>query len=105
MEHKEEKIREAFENKNWSEMRAQDSWQLFKIMGEFVHAFEKLGRIGPCVTLFGSARTKPAKTGQTTCFFVLGSGLDSSCWIRPAATDSIKHAGSPASGQCPANKS
>ncbi len=59
MEHKEEKIREAFENKNWSEMRAQDSWQLFKIMGEFVHAFEKLGRIGPCVTLFGSARTKP----------------------------------------------
>ena len=59
MEHKEEKIREAFENKNWSETRAQDSWQLFKIMGEFVNAFEKLGRIGPCVTLFGSARTKP----------------------------------------------
>ena len=59
MEHKEEKIREAFENKNWSETRAQDSWQLFKIMGEFVNAFEKLGRIGPCVTIFGSARTKP----------------------------------------------
>jgi uncharacterized protein (TIGR00730 family) len=59
MEHEEEKIREAFENKNWSETRAQDSWQLFKIMGEFVNAFEKLGRIGPCVTLFGSARTKP----------------------------------------------
>src|SRR5688572_9564015 len=59
MEHKEEKIREAFENKNWSETKAEDSWQLFKIMGEFVQAFEKLGRIGPCVTLFGSARTLP----------------------------------------------
>jgi uncharacterized protein (TIGR00730 family) len=59
MEHKEEKIREAFENKNWSETKAEDSWQLFKIMGEFVQAFEKLGRIGPCVTIFGSARTKP----------------------------------------------
>ena len=36
-----------------------DSWQIFKIMAEFVEAFEKLGKIGPCVSIFGSARTKP----------------------------------------------
>ncbi len=34
-----------------------DSWEVFKIMSEFVEGFEKLGRIGPCVTIFGSART------------------------------------------------
>jgi predicted Rossmann-fold nucleotide-binding protein len=34
-----------------------DSWEVFKIMAEFVEGFEKLGRIGPCVSIFGSART------------------------------------------------
>jgi uncharacterized protein (TIGR00730 family) len=55
----EEKIREAFEQKNWNEIKTKDSWQIFKIMAEFVEAFEKLGLIGPCVSIFGSARTKP----------------------------------------------
>ena len=31
---------------------------MFKIMAEFVEGFERLERIGPCVTIFGSARTK-----------------------------------------------
>ena len=31
----------------------------FKIMGEFVNGFEKMSLIGPCVSIFGSARTKP----------------------------------------------
>src|SRR5688572_17935686 len=55
----EEKIRQAFENKTWHEIKTKDSWQIFKIMAEFVEAFEKLGAIGPCVSIFGSARTKP----------------------------------------------
>src|ERR1700749_5148790 len=54
----EEKIRQAFENKNWQEIKVTDSWQIFKIMAEFVDGFEKLARIGPCVSIFGSARTK-----------------------------------------------
>src|SRR5690554_4605493 len=53
------KIRRAFENKTWQEIKVKDSWQLFKIMAEFVDGFEKLARIGPCVSIFGSARTKP----------------------------------------------
>jgi hypothetical protein len=54
----EDKIRKAFENKDWNEIRVQNSWQIFKIMAEFVEAFEKLAKIGPCVSIFGSARTK-----------------------------------------------
>lgn len=55
----EERIRKAFQPKDWSEVKVKDSWQIFKIMAEFVEAFEKLGKIGPCVSIFGSARTKP----------------------------------------------
>lgn len=55
----EERIRKAFQPKDWSEIKVKDSWQIFKIMAEFVDAFEKLARIGPCVSIFGSARTKP----------------------------------------------
>ncbi|MDB5120387.1 MAG: family Rossman fold protein [Sphingobacteriales bacterium] len=52
-----EQIRNAFENKDWHEIKVTDSWQIFKIMAEFVDGFEKLAKIGPCVSIFGSART------------------------------------------------
>ena len=55
----EDRIRDAFANKDWNDIKAQNSWQIFKIMSEFVEGFEKMGRIGPCVSIFGSARTKP----------------------------------------------
>lgn len=45
--------------KAWNEIRTNDSWAIFKIMGEFVKGYEKLSLIGPCVSIFGSARTKP----------------------------------------------
>ena len=43
--------------KNWNEIKTNDSWSLFKIMSEFVNGYEKLSSIGPCVSIFGSART------------------------------------------------
>jgi uncharacterized protein (TIGR00730 family) len=52
-----EKVRSALENKTWQEIKVTDSWQIFKIMSEFVQGFEKLAKIGPCVSIFGSART------------------------------------------------
>ncbi len=55
----EDKIRNAFAEKDWMDIKAQNSWQIFKIMSEFVEGFEKMSRIGPCVSIFGSARTKP----------------------------------------------
>ena len=44
-------------NKKWNETKTNDSWSIFKIMGEFVEGYEKLSAIGPCISIFGSART------------------------------------------------
>tara|TARA_R110000868_G_scaffold304437_7_gene565037 strand:+ start:7184 stop:7894 length:711 start_codon:yes stop_codon:yes gene_type:complete len=44
---------------NYREGSSSDLWSVFKIMGEFVEGYDKLFKIGPCVTIFGSARTKP----------------------------------------------
>ena len=46
------------ESENWIE-KSHDSWSVFKIMGELVEGYEKLSQLGPCVSIFGSARTKP----------------------------------------------
>jgi uncharacterized protein (TIGR00730 family) len=54
----ESKIRRAFQERDWNEIKSSDSWVIFKVMAEFVEGFEKLARIGPCVSVFGSARTK-----------------------------------------------
>ena len=54
-----ERIRKSFKVKNWSETKAEDAWSIFKIMGEFANGYEKMSAIGPCVAIFGSARTKP----------------------------------------------
>lgn len=58
MTNEDKKIIEAFSEKDWNEIKSNDSWVIFKVMSEFVEAFEKMGRIGPCVSVFGSARTK-----------------------------------------------
>lgn len=50
-------IREILTEKTWNEIKTHDSWSVFKIMSEFVEGFEKLAKIGPCVAIFGSART------------------------------------------------
>lgn len=51
-----DKIREVFEPKTWNEIKTSDSWQIFKVMAEFVDGFDKMAKIGPCVSIFGSAR-------------------------------------------------
>ena len=55
-------MRQELHPKGWNETKSNDSWAIFKIMGEFVSGFEKMSKIGPCVTIFGSARTKPDNT-------------------------------------------
>lgn len=52
------RIKEKLTQKSWNEIKTNDSWAIFKIMSEFVNGYEKMGRIGPCVSIFGSARTK-----------------------------------------------
>ncbi len=55
----ENRIRKAFKDRDWNEIKSSDSWVIFKVMAEFVDGFEKLSKIGPCVSVFGSARTQP----------------------------------------------
>ena len=58
MENKEiEKVKESFQPKSWSETISVDTWEIFKVMSEMVDGFDKLSKIGPCVSIFGSART------------------------------------------------
>lgn len=78
----EAKIKRAFaraEMHGWSgEMKGTDSWHIFKVMAEFVEGFERLSKIGPCVSIFGSARTKPSdpyyKLAEEIAFKLTKSG-------------------------------
>lgn len=55
----EERLKKAFAEKTWNETKTSNSWSIFKIMSEFVDGYETLAHIKPCVSIFGSARTKP----------------------------------------------
>ncbi len=44
--------------KDWNDIKSNDSWSIFKIMSEFVEAYDRMAKIGPCISIFGSARTK-----------------------------------------------
>jgi uncharacterized protein (TIGR00730 family) len=72
------KMREAFAPKDWNQVKTNNSWQIFKIMSEFVEGFEKLTEIGPCVSIFGSARTKPShdyyKMAERTAYLLTKKG-------------------------------
>src|SRR6478609_9744185 len=52
-------IQDRLKQKTWNEIKTNDSWAIFKIMSEFVNGYDTMARIGPCVTIFGSARTCP----------------------------------------------
>jgi hypothetical protein len=45
--------------REWKKRAGEESWAVFKIMAEFVEGYEKMSQIGPCVSIFGSARTQP----------------------------------------------
>jgi uncharacterized protein (TIGR00730 family) len=71
-------IKDAFEQKTWHEIHTTDSWRVFKILSELVEGFEKLARIGPCVSVFGSARThynhKYYKMAESIAFKLVQKG-------------------------------
>ena len=74
----EQKIRQAFKDKDWAEIKGANSWMIFKVMSEFVEGLEKLAKIGPCVTIFGSARVRPSnpyyKTAEEIAFQLVQHG-------------------------------
>jgi uncharacterized protein (TIGR00730 family) len=59
MTHEEQIIRNSFRRKWWNDVKTNNSWSVFKVMSEFVQSYEKLMEVGPCVAIFGSARTAP----------------------------------------------
>lgn len=78
----EKQIKKAFARvamHTWSdELKGTDAWHVFKVMAEFVEGFERLNKIGPCVSVFGSARTKPGhrhyKLGEEVAYKLTKSG-------------------------------
>jgi len=62
MNKEEKRLRKALDFKSWNEIKTKDSWQIFKIMSEFVEGFDTMAKIGPCVSIFGSARTTEDST-------------------------------------------
>lgn len=60
MENNELKTHEKHPMKQWGTvLKGENSWTMFKVISEFVEGFETLNHAGPCVSIFGSARTKP----------------------------------------------
>ena len=53
------KKKRPYKSRNWTQVNASNSWSMFRIMSEFVEAYDKMDKIGPCISIFGSARTKP----------------------------------------------
>jgi uncharacterized protein (TIGR00730 family) len=74
-----EKLKESFHQKSWSETISNDTWEIFKVMSEMVEGFNKLTRIGPCVSIFGSARTdennKYYKLAEETAYLLTKAGF------------------------------
>ncbi|XOD69544.1 MAG: TIGR00730 family Rossman fold protein [Flavobacteriales bacterium AspAUS03] len=75
----EQKIRDKFRQKYWSEIKSNDSWSIFKIMGEFVQGYEKMTEAGPCVSIFGSSRiqagTRYYDLAEEIAFLLTQKGL------------------------------
>lgn len=54
--------------RQWTKIKGENSWTMFKVMAEFVDGFETMNNLGPCISIFGSARTKPEdKYYKLTC--------------------------------------
>lgn len=99
---------ESITKKSWTEIRARSSWHIFKIMSEFVEGYDRLSEIGPCVSIFGSARTKPEnkyyklgveiarKLSQEGFGIISGGGPG----VMEAANKGAKEAGGKSVGLC-----
>jgi uncharacterized protein (TIGR00730 family) len=102
----ENRIKRAFQNKRWPDMASTMSWSIFKVMAEFVDGYQSLARIGPCVSMFGSARTPPGhphyilaeeiafKLGKAGLGIITGGGPG----IMEAANKGAREAGGPSVG-------
>ncbi|MDG1195822.1 MAG: TIGR00730 family Rossman fold protein [Polaribacter sp.] len=59
MENNEENNNPKQVMKQWTKLKGENAWTMFKVISEFVEGFETMNHVDPCISIFGSARTKP----------------------------------------------
>ncbi len=79
--------------KKWSEINAENSWTMFKVLAEFVDGFESLNRIGPCISIFGSARTKAGQLYYDKAVEIAGRLTDEGYGVITGGGPGIMEAG------------
>ena len=80
-------------NLSWSEIKSNDSWSIFKIMSEFVEGYETLQAIGPCVSIYGSARTGPETETYKTSRSVASALVDAGYGVITGGGPGVMEAG------------
>ena len=78
---------------SWSEIKSNDSWSIFKIMSEFVEGYETLQAIGPCVSIYGSARTGPETETYKTSRAVASALVDAGYGVITGGGPGVMEAG------------
>ncbi len=86
-------MRSENRHKGWNEIKTNDSWAIFKIVGEFVNGFEKMSKIGPCVSVFGSARTKEDDPNYKLAVEIAGKIADNGYGVITGGGPGIMEAG------------
>ena len=86
-------MRNENRHKGWNEIKTNDSWAIFKIVGEFVNGFEKMSKIGPCVSVFGSARTKADDPNYKLAVEIAGKIADNGYGVITGGGPGIMEAG------------
>ena len=79
--------------KQWTQIKGENAWTMFKVIAEFVDGFESLNRIGPCISIFGSARTKPDSPHYLTAVKIAQKLTDAGYGIITGGGPGIMEAG------------
>lgn len=79
--------------RKWSEIKGENAWTMFKVMSEFVEGFERLSKIGPCISIFGSARTKANHPNYTKAVEIARRLIDEGYGIITGGGPGIMEAG------------
>ena len=86
-------MRKETREKGWNDLKTNDSWATFKILSEFVMGFERMSRIGPCVSIFGSARLKPENEYYKLATEIAGKIVDNGYGVITGGGPGIMEAG------------
>lgn len=86
-------MRKETREKGWNDLKTNDSWATFKILSEFVMGFERMSRIGPCVSIFGSARLKPDNEYYKLATEIAGKIVDNGYGVITGGGPGIMEAG------------